>query len=196
MNAHELVSIAIQGSMAMIVFCVGLDAGFGDVRALLHRPGLLARSLISMYVVVPAIATVLAMTFNLRPALEIALVALALSPVPPVLPGKEFKARGSASYVVGLLAVSGLVAIVFVPAALEVLGRLFDRPAHVPMRTVARIVAVSVLAPLLAGATVRHFAPGIAERLSRPLSIAGTVVLVLAFLPGGQDLARPHGAGG
>ncbi len=183
MSAAQLISLAIQVSMATIVFCVALKASFQDVLPLLRQPALLARSLLAMNVIMPVIAAVLAAAFNFHRALEIALIALAVSPVPPVLPSKEFKAGGTASYVVGLLVISALVSIVFVPAALELLGRAFGRPAHMPMTAVAWIVATSVLAPLAAGSLVRRLAPSVAERIARPLSIAGTGLLVAAFLP-------------
>jgi BASS family bile acid:Na+ symporter len=179
----QLISLAIQVSMAMIVFCVALEATPHDVTSLLRRPGLLARSLLAMYVIMPVIAAALAANFGFHRALEIAIVALAVSPVPPILPSKEFKAGGSGSYVIGLLVLSALLAIVFVPLALEVLGRLFDRQAHMPMGAVARVVATSVLLPLAAGVIVRRFAPAFTARIARPLSIAGTVLLVAAFLP-------------
>ena len=183
MNAVQLISLAIQVSMATIVFCVALNASVQDVLSLLRRPGLLARSLLAMNVIMPVIAATLAATFGFYRALEIALIALAVSPIPPVLPSKEYKAGGTASYVVGLLAISALASIVFVPVALEVLGRAFARPAHMPMGSVAWVVATSVLAPLAAGFLVRRLAPSVADRVARPLSIAGTAILVLAFLP-------------
>lgn len=183
MTAAQLIPLAIQTSMAVIVFCVALNAAPRDVVSLLRRPGLLARSLFAMYVVVPVIAASLAACFGFRRSLEVALITLALSPVPPVLPSKEFKAGGSESYVVGLLAISALAAIVFIPVALELLGRAFSRPAHMSMGAVAKIVAVSVLLPLAAGFIVRQLAPSLAARIVRPLSIAATALIVLAFLP-------------
>ena len=50
------------------------------------------------------VAVALAVAFDFTPVVEVALLALAISPVPPLLPGKEFKAGGRASYTIGLLA--------------------------------------------------------------------------------------------
>jgi len=179
----QLISLAIQVSMATIVFCVALHARLDDVVSLLRRPRLLARSLLAMNVITPVIAAVVAAVFDFRRTIEIAFIALAVSPVPPILPNKEYKAGGAPSYVLGLLAISALVSVVFVPGALEVLGRAFARPTHVPMGAVVWIVATSVLAPLGAGVLVRRLAPSVASRVARPLSIAGTVLLIAAFLP-------------
>src|SRR5262245_33853187 len=103
MTAVQAIGLAIQISMALIIFCVALDARFADLTFLWRKPGLLLRSLLSMLVVMPVIAVLMALTFDLHHAVEIALLASALSPVPPILPGKQLKAGGESSYVVGLL---------------------------------------------------------------------------------------------
>src|SRR5262249_10169020 len=46
-----------------------------------------------------------------------------------------------------------------------------------------KAVATSVLVPLLAGVAVRAFAPSMAVKISRPLSIIATVVLIAACIP-------------
>jgi BASS family bile acid:Na+ symporter len=49
--------------------------------------------------------------------------------------------------------------------------------------TVAGIVATSVLLPLAAGVGLRRLAPAFAEAIAKPLSIAATVLLIVAFVP-------------
>jgi BASS family bile acid:Na+ symporter len=182
-TATQLIGLAITVSMAAIVFCVGLDTNRGDIVSLLRKPGLLARSLLAMNVVMPIVAVLLAVGFGLKRPVEVALIALAVSPVPPILPGKEIKSGGTPSYAVALLAISALLAIVFVPALIEILGRIFGYAVHVPVSTVAKAVATSVLVPLLVGVIVRALAPSLAHRISRPLSIIGWVLLIAACVP-------------
>ena len=169
--------------MAAIVFCVGLHTHRGDIASLLRRPGLLFRSLLAMNVIMPIVAAVLAKVLGLREAVGAALILLAVSPVPPILPNKEIKAGGRQSYVVELLATSSLVAIVLVPISITILGRVFGYTLHVPMSTVAWAVITPVLLPLIAGVIVRILAPALAERSSRPISLIATVLLVVAFIP-------------
>lgn len=183
MTVAQLILIALQSSIALIVFSIALNARFDDITFLLRKPGLLIRSLLAMHVIMPAFAVALALAFDLHPMVEVALVATALAPVPPILPNKQLKAGGEQSYVIGLLAITALVSIVYVPAAVELLGRAFNRPVHAPVAGVAKIVAMSVLLPLVLGMLVRRFAPAVAERIARPLSIAGMALLVIAFLP-------------
>jgi len=183
MTVAQAISFGIQGSMALMVFCVGLHARIADVAYLVQRPGLLVRSLLAMNVIMPAVAITIALAFDLNHALKVALVALAVSPVPPILPGTQLKAGGRSCYVVGLLATAALVSILFVPAAAAAIGRIFGQEVRTPPSAVAWIVMTSILAPLIAGVVVARWLPAMAERIATPLSHAATIVLVVAFLP-------------
>jgi len=183
MNMLQLIGLAIQASLIVIVFCVALNTRQGDLLSLLRRPGLLLRSVLAMNVLLPVIAVLLAMGLGLNRQVEIALIALAVSPVPPILPNKQIKAGSSASYAVALLAWSAIVAIVMIPASIEVLQWIFKRPLEVPASLVLKAVGISVLAPLLAGVVVRQLAPAIAARIARPLSTLASILLIAAFVP-------------
>ena len=78
---------------------------------------------------------------------------------------------------------AALFSIVFVPVAAHLAGLVVGRPIDVSPLTVARIVATSILLPLVAGVVVGRLKPALAARLAAPLSAAGTIVLLLAFIP-------------
>ena len=82
----------------------GMSATLRDVTYLVRERGLLFRSFLSMFVVMPVAVAFVAHVSNLPEAVKIALVALAIAPVPPILPRRELKAGGHAAYAVGLLA--------------------------------------------------------------------------------------------
>jgi len=124
MTAAELIALAIQLSIGLIVASVALNARLSDLASLWHRPGLLVRSLLSMFVVMPALAVGMALLFDLRPVLEAALIALALAPVPPLLPRKEI----------------GLAVRRVAPAAARLAG---------PLALVATVLLVVAAVPIL-----------------------------------------------
>jgi BASS family bile acid:Na+ symporter len=183
MNAAALILLAAKVSILLTVFGLGLAANLRDAGHLFRRPGRLARSLLAMNLVMPLFAAALAAIFKLHPAVKIALIALAVSPVPPLLPKKELKAGGSTPYTIGLLSATALLAVVFVPVAVALLGKVFAIPARMPAAAVAELVLGTVLAPLAFGMAVRHRAPGFAARIARPIALAATVLLVVAVLP-------------
>jgi BASS family bile acid:Na+ symporter len=187
---QQAVMLALQASVLLTVFGFGLQATPLDLQYLVRRPGLLARSLLSMFVIMPIVAVMLVRMFDLRPSFEISLVALAISPVPPLLPGKESRAGGRTAYGLGLMAVVSILAIGVVPLWVTFLGRYFDRTLQMPPSAIAKVVVVMTLLPLIAGVIVRMLAPAIAERLAKPTRIVATVllltgaaVLVIAAIP-------------
>ena len=92
MDVKPLALLVFQISLLSTVLGFGLKATFADLRYLISRPGLLTRSLAAVFVVMPALAVALDRCFNFPPTVEIAVVALAISPLPPVLPAREAKA--------------------------------------------------------------------------------------------------------
>lgn len=180
MTLAQLIPLVFQVSMGLVVFSLGLRAGTGDLMYLLRRPGLLIRSLLPMIVIMPVIAAFIAGQFDLRPAVEVALILLAVSPVPPVLPANVSKAGGNVPYSIGLLTISALLAIVVTPASVTVIGRYFGLAVHVPTGDITAAVGMTVLAPLILGAIVRRLVPAVMA-WATTIARIGTVVLLLAF---------------
>jgi BASS family bile acid:Na+ symporter len=180
----QLISLGIQVSMGLMVFCVGLHARAEDIVYLLRKPGQLVRSLVAMNVIMPAVAVTIALAFpSLDRSLRVALIALSVAPIPPILPGTQLKAGGRSSYVVGLLAIAALVSIVTVPVTAAFIGRIFGQEVNTDAAAIAWIVGTSLLGPIVAGIVVERFAPAFAERIGRPLSLFATALLVVSFLP-------------
>jgi BASS family bile acid:Na+ symporter len=178
MTMQQVMMLELQASVFLMVFSFGLQATVQDLLFLVRHPGLLVRSLVAMFVVMPIVAVILVRAFELRLSFEIALVALAISPVPPLLPGKQSRAGGRPAYALGLMAVVSLLAIVVVPLSLAVLGRYTARPLQMPPSEIAKVVLIMTLLPLLAGVLVRSVAPAAADWLEKPMKIVSTVLLL------------------
>jgi bile acid:Na+ symporter, BASS family len=181
-DQKQLVILALQVSIVSIVFSFGLRSTTDDVLYLVRRPGLLLRSVLAVLVIMPVLAVVFTRLFDLRHTVEVALIALAISPMPPLLPKKEAQAGGGQSYALAFMATMGLIAVVAVPLAVEILALYSGRPFEMPPGRIARIVLVTILLPLLAGLAVRAMLPGLAERLAKLLGLAAMVLAVVALL--------------
>ena len=183
MTFAQLIPLAINISLFLLVFALGLKTVKGDALYLINRPGLLIRSLLSMNVLMVLFTVVVDMIFPLPRTLEIALVALAISPVPPILPGKQTKAGGSYYYAISLLATASVAAIVLAPFSVGLAGSVFGLSLGISAGKIASIVLLSIVLPLGAGILMRFWLPEIGERIAHPISLAATVLLVLAVLP-------------
>src|SRR3954451_20636102 len=183
MNLASLITLALKISVMLLVFSLGLGVSATDVLYLRRRPGLLTRSLLSIDVAMPLVAGAMATIFHLRPAVEIALIALAIAPVPPLLPRKGLKAGGHAPYVFSLLVAAAVFAIVFIPAAVLLIGKTFGVNVRQSAASIAELVLLTVLLPLGAGILVRFFNPVLGGRAMKPLSVAGSLLLLLSLVP-------------
>lgn len=183
MNLAALVPILLQVSIFAIVFAMGLGTTLQDATWAFRKPKALGITVLAMFVIMPIIAILVVLAFALPRPVEIALVAISLSPIPPILPKKELKAGGEASRAFGLLVAAALLSVVTIPAGLEIIQRITGNPLDVPPAVILRIVGLSVLLPMAAGLLVHAGAPAIATRIAGPLGKLGGLLLVAGALP-------------
>ena len=180
MTLAELVLLALKSSISVLVFTIGLGTRPKELVFFFRHPRQLIRSLISMNLVMPVIAVVIVIIFPLHPSVEITLVALAFSPVPPILPKKLVKAGGGHAYVMALLFSAALFALISIPIGSVILDAIFPAKISVPVGPLVPLILATVIVPTIAGVTVRFLAPNLATRIERPLSAAATGLLLLA----------------
>lgn len=183
MTTQALILHCLQASIIGTVFSFGLQATISDAMFLVRHPGLLLRSVVAIFIVMPVVAILMVEAFALTHATEIALVVLALAPIPPLLPKKESKAGGEGAYALGLMVVMGLLAIVLVPLLASLLGSWFNRDFRMPPQAIARIIVIMIVVPLLAGMVARALAPALAAKLARPIALGSMVLLLCAAAP-------------
>jgi BASS family bile acid:Na+ symporter len=177
-TAAKWLGLILQASIMLTVLGLGLTATGQDAMYLLRRPKLLLRAVLSMNIVMPIVAALMATTFSLPIEVKAALVALAVSPVPPLIHKQQIMAGGRREYVVGLLVAMSVLAIVLVPLTVVILDHVFGRAAVIGPAAVARIMLKSVLAPLLVGLLIRHWVPA-AEKASAKVIAVGGFLLIL-----------------
>jgi BASS family bile acid:Na+ symporter len=180
MNAREVVVYALQASIIVTVFGFGLKAKGDDILYVFHRPTLLIRSLLSMFVVMPVVAVALAQTFDFFHPVEVALVALSISPVPPLLPRRHDKAGGDASFGLGLMVTAAVLSLGIIPLALHLLSLFYDKSYATSPGSIVKIVFTAVIIPLLLGMLCGRFIPKVAARIASPAILIGKWLLPVA----------------
>jgi len=184
MDAAKLLGLAVQASIMLTVFGFGLTATWQDATYLLRSPKLLARAVLSMSILMPIIAAAMVSLFAVRFEVKLALVALAVSPVPPVMQKGQVAAGGRREYALGLLVAISLLAVVLVPLTVAIFDHVFSRHGSITSLAVAKIMLMTVLAPLLLSLLVREWFPAVQRASSAILAIAAIllalgVVLIL-----------------
>jgi BASS family bile acid:Na+ symporter len=183
LTGRLFVSAALVAGLTLLVATLGLQATAADVTALLRKPSRLMRSLAAMLIVMPLVALVVASTFDLDRAVKIALVALALSPMPPFLPSRTIAGGGAPSYAIGLLVATGLISIVYVPLSLAIIERVLDIPSRVSVTHLIVPIGWSVCLPLVGGLVVNRIAPAMAARIAGPAGRLASLLLLLGLIP-------------
>lgn len=178
MNTQALILHGLQASIVGTVFSFGLRATVADAGFLLRHPGLLLRSVVAVFVAMPLVALLIVEVFALPRATEIALVVLALAPIPPLLPKKGTKAGGEGAYALGLMVMMGLLSVALIPLILMALGTYFHREFGMSPLAIAKVVVVMIVIPLLAGMTVRAAWPALAAKLVGPIALLSLILLL------------------
>jgi BASS family bile acid:Na+ symporter len=190
----------VKGIAAVAIFTVMLWLGMrgekpGDVAFLWRHPGLFARSILAVLVVVPALAIPIAVLLPLTKPAAIALVLMAISPAPPMELLTTLTA-GRPEYARRLHITLNLLAVVSVPTTLALLSTLFPEDhAHVSALAVGGQVFVAQLLPLAIGMGARLLRPALADRIAGPLGIGALALLlalvVLLLVDGWRALTEP-----
>jgi BASS family bile acid:Na+ symporter len=183
MTIAHLIRLTELLSITLIVFGFGLRSTVRDATSLFRHPLLLLRSLLAMNVLMPLFAASIVAVFALRPAIGIALVALAVSPVPPFVPGQQLKLVARQDYVFGLLGASSLLAIVLAPLMVALIAVVFTRQISIGPSAIAKTVALSVLIPFALGMIARRMSVAFAERVSLFAGKLGISLLIVALVP-------------
>jgi len=182
MTITGVILVAANVSLGMTMLCAGMGGLAGDTTYLLRRRGLLLRSLLSMSVLQPLFALWLCFAYDLPASAKLALLVIAVSPMPPLLPTGVLKVRGNRAFEVSLSYFTSILAIVLVPAWLWLFDRVLAVPLHVDFVVVARIVATSVLLPVCAGIGLRRLSAETSARAVTPLTIGALGILVLVLV--------------
>ncbi|MEN8175783.1 MAG: bile acid:sodium symporter [Pseudomonadota bacterium] len=173
--------LVLKLSVGAIILAIGMGSRLSDLAYLWKRPGLMFRSLLAMYVLVPLVAFALVKLLVLPTGVEIGLLVLAVSAGAPLLP-RKLMYLGQGEYVFSLVVISTLLAIFIVPAWLAVLGPHFGNPDPLEPGRIALVLAKSFFLPLAAGMLMRWLFPVFAERFGdRLMGIAGLMLVVCAL---------------
>jgi bile acid:Na+ symporter, BASS family len=182
MTLQTLIPFVLKASVLLTIFAIGLRASAQDATYLFRRPAKLVRALLAMNVLMPVFAIVLICIFDFSPAVKIAIVALSVSPIPPLLPNKMVKAGGTDSYAIGLLIAVSLLSIIWVPLAMEIIERVRHVPLQMSAASVATLIIMTVLLPLGLGVAVHSLLPAPAQRLAKPISLVASVGLLVCVV--------------
>jgi BASS family bile acid:Na+ symporter len=183
MNAIAIIVLTLKISLFLTALGYGLKTTSSDAFYLFRKPGLLLRSILAMNIIMPVIALLIALNFNLPPLVKVALVAISVSPLAPLFPGKPLKAGGHEAYVIGLMIIASLLSLILIPLTLKILGNSLEKPIGISMKVIVITALVSVIVPLILGIAMRYFAPAFTGKIANPVARIAQILLIVSVLP-------------
>jgi len=179
----QIIPLLLTFSLAGLVLTVGLKSEAGDLLYVLRRPKLLLKAILAVDVIPPVAAAILIWFLPLEPMVKAGIMLMAISPVPPLVPGQELKAGGRKEYAYGVYTAMALLTIIVVPLVFDLAARLFGRDDVLPIVTIARTVATGVLLPLGIGLVIGRLAPKVSQAVAPWIFRLSMLLVVLAFVP-------------
>jgi BASS family bile acid:Na+ symporter len=183
MTLQALVPLVLTLSVAGLIVAVGLDADLDDLLYVLRRPLVLLKAVVAVNVVVPIAAVLLVFLFPLTPIARAGIVLMGVSPVPPLVPGKELKVGAEKRYAYGVYVALILLAVVLVPVTVALLAHFLGRQITTPTPLVVRNIVLTVLLPLAIGLAVHRLTPKLANRALPVVKALAWVLLLAALAP-------------
>lgn len=177
-----VIKLLILLSVVGMVFGLALRARPVDALALFRDWKAGVRVFTAMYVVVPAAAIVLVLLIDPPTSVKIAMVALAFSPVPPILPKKQVKAGGGTAYVTGLLVLATATSLIAAPIGLALAGLIFGVDVHVGLTTALPILLITIGAPLAVGLLAQRLFGEKAAAIGSKIATVAMILLVIGVL--------------
>ncbi|WP_260292778.1 bile acid:sodium symporter family protein [Sedimenticola hydrogenitrophicus] len=190
MEAGIPIQVLLPLVIAAMMLGVGMSLRVSDFTALLGMPHAAGIGLLTMFVVFPGLAFLVAGTFPLTAELSIGLVLLAASPSASTSTLFTYLARGDAALSLTLTAVSKLLPVVTIPLYVSIAARLFadtdtDTALTLGFADISERVVQMVLLPTLIGMALQHFAPAFTDR-ARPyvirIAVTALVLLIAALV--------------
>ncbi|MBA4010492.1 MAG: Na+-dependent transporter [Phenylobacterium sp.] len=179
----QILPLLLGLSLAGLVLTVGLRSGSGALVYVLRRPGLLFKAILAVEIIPPLAAAALVWMLPLEPVVKAGIMLMAISPVPPLVPGKELGIGARKEYAYGIYFAMALLTIIAVPLVFDLAAQLFGHGRTLPFHLIASTVFTGVLIPLALGAIIRMLAPDFAYRAATWVYRLSMALVVIVFLP-------------
>lgn len=168
--AQLSVLVFVIGSM----FSLGLSLTMKQIIDPLRNARMVILALVANFVLVPILAYLLALLFNLDESLRIGLILLSTAAGAPFLPKLVDVAKGNIAFSVGLMVLLMIVTIIYLPLVLPLL--LGD--VQVNPWDIAQSLIVMMLIPLAVGLFIKARYEDAADKIQPTFGMASNIALL------------------
>lgn len=179
--------LALNIILGLLMFGVAMDLKVSDFTDVLKKPKGPLVGLACQLLILPPATFLLVSVITPIPSVALGLMLVAACPGGNVSNFLVWMSRGNAALSVGMTAISTAVAIIATPLNLTFWASMYGptrkilTDVNVDPVAMFGTVGLILLLPLVAGMSIRHRFPGIADKVRRPLRLIGGLVF-LSFI--------------
>jgi BASS family bile acid:Na+ symporter len=179
-----LIRTALPTALIALMFAQGLLTVPGELLAFFRsRPWLILRSLAAVRVLVPAAGLAIILLLTPSPAVGVGLAVLASSPAAPFQLMNIVKRGGSRVYLATMHLSLALLALITVPATLDLFSTALGFRADISLLALSEMVGLLILLPVCAGLLVRMYLPTVAGRIGPRIGKVAELVVYVLLIP-------------
>ena len=168
MTAAQFINILVPITLIEMMIAIGLGVSFAELAAVARNWRLVTKAALANYLCVPVVTVGLLLLFHpADPMVPAGFLILAVCPGAPFGPGCTKLAKGNVAAAVGLMVMLAGSSAIAAPVLLYLLLPLMSGSESLQVDAAKIVVTLLVtqLAPLCLGLGVRHWLPGLANRL-------------------------------
>ena len=183
--AELLSTVFLPLSLAIIMLGMGMTLTIADFKRIVFYPKSVLIGLTNQLVLLPCIAFILALIFDLDPVMAIGLMVLAVSPGGPTSNLITHSCKGNIALSVTLTAIASFITILTIPfilsKALLYFGNKGDITIDLPVvDTIIQVMIITVI-PISIGMLIKKWKPKFAERMEKPMRTASAILFILVL---------------
>ena len=167
-------------ALIAVMLSIGLKVSVHQIVVAARDLPVVLRSVAANFVAVPLVTVGLLYLFDAAPLVSAGFLILAVCPGAPVAPRFAEIARADVAVATGTMAILGGLSALFTPLLLtSLLGWLsLDTAVRVKSTEIVTILCLTQLLPLALGIALRERLPGLATRLTKPVTSLGNLLLL------------------
>jgi BASS family bile acid:Na+ symporter len=184
MTAAQIINILVPITLVEMMVAIGLGVSFAELAVVARNWRLASKAALANYLCVPAAAVGLLLWLQpADPMVPAGILILAVCPGAPFGPGCTKLAKGNMAASVGLMVMLAGSSAIAAPVLLYLLLPLMSGSESLQVDAAKIIVTLlaTQLVPLCLGLGVRHWVPGLADRLQKPANLLSAVLNLTAM---------------
>lgn len=194
MENSLLTTVVLPISLAIIMLGMGLTLVIDNFKKVAQYPKAALLGLTNQLILLPLVGFLLALIFDLPPAMAVGLMIIAACPGGPTSNLISHVAKGDIALSISLTAITSIVTVFTIPLILSFALSYFTDDTGVQIAlpildTIVQIMGITII-PVSIGMSINHFYPKFAKKMEGPMRIASTVIFVAVLL--GILLANKH----